>query len=74
MLDRNLLKGHLYSTFVLPQTTEQNDMIHVILNRSNSQNNYYNKNINSQNRYRSTSRDRFSYDKSTTHPQNTRSR
>ena len=30
MLDRNLLKRHLYSTFVLPQTTEQKDMIHAI--------------------------------------------
>ena len=30
MLDRNLLKSHLYSTFVLPQTTEQKDMIHAI--------------------------------------------
>ena len=30
MLDRNLLTNLLYSTFVLPQTTEQNDIIHVI--------------------------------------------
>ena len=30
MLDRCLLKSHLYSTFVLPQTTEQNDMKHAI--------------------------------------------
>ena len=30
MLDRNLLKNHLYSTFVLLQTTEENDMTHVI--------------------------------------------
>ena len=30
MLDQCLLKSHLYSTFVLPQTTEQNDMIHAI--------------------------------------------
>ena len=30
VLDQNLLKSHLYSTFVLPQTTEQNDMIHAI--------------------------------------------
>ena len=30
MLDRNLLKSHLYSTFVLPQMTEQNNMIHAI--------------------------------------------
>ena len=42
--------------------------------RSTSRNNYCNKNNISQNRYRSTSRDRFSYDKSTTPPQNTRSR
>ena len=41
--------------------------------RSSSRNNSYNKNY-SQNRYRSTSRDRFSYDKSTTPPQNSRSR
>ena len=26
-LDRNLLKNHLYSTFILPQTIEQKDMI-----------------------------------------------
>ena len=39
-----------------------------------SKTNYYNKNPNSQNRYRFTSRDRFSYDKNTTPPQNTRSR
>ena len=30
MLDQNLLKSHLYSTFVLPQTTEQNDILHAI--------------------------------------------
>ena len=36
--------------------------------RSTSRNNYHNKN-NSQNRYRSTSRDRFSYDKITAPPQ-----
>ena len=30
MLDRKLLKCQLYSTFVLPQTTEKNDMIHII--------------------------------------------
>ena len=30
MLDQNLLKSHLYNTFVLPQTTEQNYMIHAI--------------------------------------------
>ena len=30
MLDQNLLKSHLYSTSVLPQTTEQNNMIHAI--------------------------------------------
>ena len=41
--------------------------------RSTSRNNYYNK-IYSQNRYRSTSRDRFSYDNSTTPPQYSRSR
>ena len=29
MLDRNLLKNHLYSTFVLLQMIEQKDMIHV---------------------------------------------
>ena len=28
MLDQNLPRNHLYNTFVLPQTTEQNDMIH----------------------------------------------
>ena len=42
--------------------------------RSTSQTNYYNENTNSQNRYRSTSRDRLSYDKNTTPPQYTRSR
>ena len=41
--------------------------------RSTSRNNSYNKNY-SQNRYRSTSRDRFHYDKSTTPPQYSRSR
>ena len=41
--------------------------------RSASRNNSYNKTY-SQNRYRSTSRDRFSYDKSTTPPQYSRSR
>ena len=41
--------------------------------RSTSRNNSYNKTY-SQNRYRSTSRDRFSYDKSTTPPQYSRSR
>ena len=30
VLDRYLLKSHLYTTFVLPQTTEQNDLIHAI--------------------------------------------
>ena len=41
--------------------------------RSTSRNNCYNKDS-SQNRYRSTSRDRFSYDKNTTPPQYSRSR
>ena len=41
--------------------------------RSTSRDNSYNKNY-SQNRYRFTSRDRFSYDKSTTPPQYSRSR
>ena len=41
--------------------------------RSTSRNNSYNKDP-SQNRYRSTSRDRFSYDKNTTPPQYSRSR
>ena len=30
MQDQNLLRNHFYNTFVLPQTTEQNDMIHDI--------------------------------------------
>ena len=30
MLDRNLLKNHLYNTFVLPLMTEQKDTIHAI--------------------------------------------
>ena len=30
MLDQNFLKKHLYSTFVLHKTTEQNDTIHAI--------------------------------------------
>ena len=30
MLYQNLLKNHSFSTFVLPQTTEQDDMIHDI--------------------------------------------
>ena len=71
MLDQNLPKNHLYSTFVLLQMTEQNDMIHDI--EVEVVHDSYNKN-HSQNRYRSTSRDRFSYDKNTTPPQYTRSR
>ena len=74
MLDRNLLKSHLYSIFVYPQTTEQKDMIHAIEVEVIHETVFYNKNNNTQNRYRSTSRDRFSYDKSTTPPQYTRSR
>ena len=70
MLDQNLLKSHLYNTFVLPQMTKQNDMIHSIEVEAF----HDNKGTNSQTRYRSTSRDRFSYDKSTTPPQYTRSR
>ena len=42
--------------------------------RSTSQNNYYIKGNHSHTRYRSTSRDRFSYDKNTTPRQYTRSR
>ena len=30
MLDQNLLRNHSYKTFVLPQTTEENDMIQSI--------------------------------------------
>ena len=30
MQDQNLLKNHLYKIYVLPQTTEQSDMIHDI--------------------------------------------
>ena len=30
MLDQNPLKNHLFTTFVLRQTTEENDMIHDI--------------------------------------------
>ena len=74
MLDRNLLKNHLYSTFVLLLMTEQKKHDTRYRRRSTSRTNYYNKNTNSQNRYRSTSRDRFSYDKNTTPPQYTRSR
>ena len=55
MLDQNLLKSHLYSTFVLPQTTEQNDMIHAI--ELEVIHEITNKNDNSQNGYRSSSRD-----------------
>ena len=73
MLDQNLHKNHLYSTSVLLLTIEQNIMITNIevevLHVTTAYNNTY-----SQNRYRSTSRDRFSYDKSTTPPQYSRSR
>ena len=55
MLNQNLLKNNLFSTFVLPQTTEQNDMTHAIEVEVIHQNNYYNKNNNTQNKYRSTS-------------------
>ena len=75
MLDQNPPRNRLYNTFVLPQTTEQNNMIHDIeVEGSTSRNNYYTKNNNSQNRYSSTFRDRFSYDKNNTPPQHTRSR
>ena len=30
MLEQNLLESHLHNTFVLSQTTEQNDIIHAI--------------------------------------------
>ena len=72
MLGLNLLKNHLYSTSVLLPMIEQNTMIidtEVEVPHDNPYNNKY-----SQNRYRSTSRDRFSYDKSTTPPQYSRSR
>ena len=75
MLDQNLNKNHLYSTFVLLPTS--NDRTKPYDNRyrsqSTSRDNSYNKNS-SQNRYRSTSRDIFSYDKGTTPPQYSRSR
>ena len=66
---QNCLKKHLYNIFVLLRLIEQNDMIHdmevevhhVVNNKT-------------QNRYRSTARDCFSYDKSTTLPQYFRSR
>ena len=74
MLDQNLQKSHLYSTLVLLQIIEQNIMIiDTEVEVPTSRDHSYNKNY-SQNRYRSTSRDRFSYDKSTTPPQYSRSR
>ena len=74
MLDRTLLQNQLYSIFVLPLTTEQNDMIHAKEAEVLHELIIRTKNTNSQNRYRSTSRDRFSYDKNATPPQYTRSR
>ena len=67
-----LLTNHLYSNFVLPLTIEQKDMTHAI--GAEVRHELINKITNSQNRYRSTSRDRFSFDENTTPPQNTRSR
>ena len=71
MLDQNLLKTFLYNTFVLLPMTEQNDMIQDIEAEVHD---YYKKNNLSHTRYRSTSKNRFSYDKNNTPPQYTQSR
>ena len=70
MLDQNLHKNYLYNTSVLLLMTKQKIMI-IDRSRSTSRNNSYNKTY-SQNRYRFTSRDRFSYDNSTTPTQYSR--
>ena len=75
MLDRILLKSQLYKHFVLLQMIDRNAMIHDtevevhhgIIHKTNTI-------IHKTDRYRSTSRDRFSYNKSTTPPHCTRSR
>ena len=68
MLDQNLHKNHSYSTLVLLLMTEQKNYDNRYRSQSTSRNNPYNKTY-SRNRCRSTSRDRFSYDKCTTPPQ-----
>ena len=61
MQDQNLLRNHLYHTFVLPQMTEQNNMIHEIEIEVYHGIIIFTVNNNSQNRYRSTFTDRLSY-------------
>ena len=73
MLDQNLHKNLLYSTFVLLPMIEQNTTIIDTEVEVPHETTRTTKTI-PQNRYRSTSRDRFSYDKGTTPPQYSRSR
>ena len=74
VLDQNPLKKHFYKTFFLPLMLKQNDMIHDIEVKDHQKIINIPKKNNSQNRYRSTSKDRFSYNKNTTPPKYTRSR
>ena len=72
LLDQNPLKNLLYNTFVLPLMIKQNEMIHDIEVEVHHE--IIMTKITIHKTYRSTSRGRFNYDKSTTPPQNTPSR
>ena len=65
-LDRNLIENHLYNTSVLLPMIEQNAMIYVTEVEVNHE--IILTTTIHKNRYRSISRDRFRYDKSTTPP------
>ena len=73
MLDLSLHKKSFVQYIRSPSNDITKHYDNRYRSRSTSRNNSYNKNY-SQHRYRSTSRDRFSYDKSTTPPQYSRSR
>ena len=73
MLDQNLHKKSFVQYFRSPSNDRTKHYDNRYRSRSTSRNNSYTKNY-SQNRYRSTSRDRFNYDTSTTPPQFSRSR
>ena len=74
MLDRNLLKKDLYSTFVLPQTTEPKDMIYVIEVEVVHELIITTKILIHKTDNALHPLDSFSYDKNTTPPQYTRSK
>ena len=74
MLDQDLRKTHLYNTSPCsPSNDRTKHCDHRNRSQSTSRNNSLNETY-SQIRYRSTSRDRYSYDKNTTPPQYSRSR